>query len=72
MTNAQFMPEQGFIAVPVALGSQLRPWKLQRAREFNALDIVRVKATNVSLAVGEPTYYVCGLFGYEVPVLNGR
>ncbi len=72
VTNAQFMPEQGFIAVPVALGSLLRPWRLQRAREFKALDIIRVKATNVAMPVGDPTFWVCGLFGYEVPVLAAK
>jgi len=70
VTGIQAMPEHGFIAVPVALGSAtFGPWKLQRAREFAPLSIVRVKATNINLNAGTD-YYVCGLFGYEVPVLD--
>ena len=71
--DAQFLPEHGLINVPVALGSAaLGPWKLQRAREFEPLDVVRVKGTNVNLGQGLPTQYVCGLFGYEIPVLDAK
>lgn len=71
IANSQYMPEHGLVNVPVPLGdSRIGPWKLQRAREFAALDIVRVKATNVALSVGAPNWYVCGLFGYEVPSLD--
>ncbi len=70
-TNTQFMPEHGLINVPLQLGSQLYgPWKLQRARVFEALDVVRIKATNVGLSVGDPTYWICGLFGYEIPTAD--
>lgn len=68
--NAQYMPEHGLTNVPFQLGSQSFPWLLARAREFAALDTVRVKATNVGLAVGDPNYWVCGLFGYEVPAVS--
>jgi hypothetical protein len=71
ITDSQFMPEHGLVNIPVQLGSAtFGPWRLHRAREFSPLDIVRVKATNVGLQVGAPTYFVCGLFGYEVPVLD--
>jgi hypothetical protein len=74
-TNSQFLPEHGLINVPVLLGAQVNgsyveAWMLQRAREFEPLDVVRIKATNVSLPVGAGNQYVCGLFGYEVPVLD--
>ncbi len=67
VTNAQFMPEHGLVNIPIQLGSQTIPWRLQRAREFAALDTVRFKAANVALGAGDPNYWVCGLFGYEVP-----
>lgn len=72
VADAQFMPEHGFVNVPIQLGNfnSSGPWKLQRAREFAPLDTIRIKGTNVGLAVGDPTYYVCGLFGYEVPTLD--
>jgi hypothetical protein len=71
ITDSQYMPEHGLVNVPIPLGSwRDGPWKLQRAREFGPLDIVRVKATNVGLQVGDPTWYVCGLFGYEIPTLD--
>jgi hypothetical protein len=69
--DTQFLPEHGLINIPVQLGSaSFAPWRLQRAREFGSLDIIRIKAVNVSFAVGTPNQYVCGLFGYEVPTLD--
>jgi len=71
ISDTQFLPEHGLINVPVQLGSaNFAPWRLQRAREFSSLDTIRIKAANVSLAVGTPNQYVCGLFGYEVPTLD--
>jgi hypothetical protein len=71
ITDSQFMPEHGLVNIPVILGSSIYgPWRLHRAREFGPLDIIRVKAVNVNLGVGVPNYYVCGLFGYEVPTLD--
>jgi hypothetical protein len=70
-TNRQFMPEHGLIQVPVALGASVsRPWKLQRAREFGPLDVIRIKGLNVNLSGG--VQYVCGIFGYEVPTLDAK
>jgi hypothetical protein len=71
ITDSQFMPEHGLVNIPIILGSPVNgPWRLHRAREFGPLDIIRVKAVNVNLGVGVPNYYVCGLFGYEVPTLD--
>ena len=71
IADSQYMPEHGLVNIPVQLGSAaFGPWRLQRAREFGPLDIVRIKATNVALSVGEPNWYVCGLFGYEIPTLD--
>jgi hypothetical protein len=71
VTDSQFLPEHGLINVPVQLGSAIYgPFHLQRAREFAPLDVVRVKGTNVTLSAGPTNQYVCGLFGYEVPVLD--
>jgi len=79
VANSQFMPEHGLVNVPVQLGvvqaatgAVVSQWRLQRAREFSALDIIRIKATNVNLAEGAPAYWVCGLVGYEVPSLDVR
>lgn len=70
IANSQFMPEHGLVNVPIALGSfQFGAWKLERAREFAPLDVVRVKGVNVNLNAGSD-FYVCGLFGYEVPTLD--
>ena len=69
--NAQFQPEHGLVNVPYSVGSPVYgPWRLERAREFAALDVVRVQAVNVGLSIGDPTWYVCGIFGYEVPSLD--
>lgn len=71
ITDSQFMPEHGLLNIGVQLGSTtFGAWRLHRAREFGPLDIVRIKATNVNLAEGAPNFYVCGLFGYEVPTLH--
>ncbi len=71
IANTQFQPEHGLINIPVSLGSLASgPWELQRAREFAPLDVIRIKAVNVGLGVGAPNFYVCGLFGYEVPTLD--
>lgn len=71
VTNNQFMPEHGLTDVPIQLGQfPVEPFVLQRAREFEPLDDVRVKAANLALSAGDPNYFVCGLFGYEVPVLD--
>jgi hypothetical protein len=72
-TNLQFLPEHGLINVPVLLGGQgqngsyTEPFWFSRAREFEPLDVIRIKATNVNLAGG---VFVAGIFGYEVPVLD--
>jgi hypothetical protein len=72
-SNTQFLPEHGLVNIPVQLGSNLTvPWPLQRAREFEPLDVVRINAANVNLGVGDGNFYVCGLFGYELPVLDVR
>lgn len=69
--NLQFMPEHGLINVGIQLGQfPVEPFMLQRAREFEPNDVVRVMAANIGLGVGTPTYFMCGLFGYEVPVLD--
>jgi len=71
ITDSQFMPEHGLVNIGVQLGSTtFGAWRLHRAREFGPLDVVRVKAANVALAEGDPNYFVCGLFGYEVPTLD--
>jgi len=69
-SNTQFLPVHGLVNIPVLLGDpQVSPWPLERAIEFEPLDVVRIKGTNISAPVGAPNNYVCGLFGYEVPVL---
>ena len=72
ITNYQFMPEHGLINVPFALGSFVPgdPWPLRRAREFEPLDVVRIKANNLFLSAGDPNYFWGALLGWEVPVLD--
>jgi len=69
VANFQAQPEQGLVAVPVRLGS-FSPFTVDefaRAYEFEALDIVRSKATNVALGVGDPNFFSTGFFGYLIP-----
>jgi hypothetical protein len=71
--NTQFQPEHGLVDISFQLGSfTVEPFVLQRSREFGPLDKVRVQAANLGLSVGDPAYFVCGLFGYEVPVLDAK
>ncbi|HXU79230.1 MAG TPA: hypothetical protein VN794_21810 [Methylomirabilota bacterium] len=73
VVNKQFMPEHGLTNVSFQLGSfTVEPFVLQRAREFGPLDIVRVKGENVGLSAGDPNFFQCGLFGFEVPTLDVR
>lgn len=75
VANFQAQPEQGLIAVPVPVGS-FHPYftmdEFARAYEFEALDIVRSKATNVSVGVGTPNFFTSGFFGYLVPDVGQR
>src|ERR1035437_10236054 len=74
VANYQAQPEQGLVAVPVRVGS-FSPWTVDefaRAYEFEPLDIVRSKATNVAVGVGNPNYFSTGFFGYLVPDVDKR
>lgn len=74
VANFQAQPEQGLVAVPVRVGS-FSPWtvdQFERAYEFEPLDIVRSKATNVAVGVGNPNYFSTGFFGYLVPDVDKR
>lgn len=70
----QAQPEQGLVAVPVPVGSfaPFTEHRFWRAREFEPLDVVRSKATNVTLGVGFPNYFKSGFFGYLVPDVGKR
>jgi hypothetical protein len=72
--NFQAQVEQGLTAVPVRVGS-FAPFTVDefaRAYEFEPLDIVRSKATNVALGVGSPNAFTTGFFGYLVPDVGTR
>ena len=74
VANFQAQKEQGLVAVPVRVGSFV-PFAMDefaRAYEFEPLDIVRSKATNVGLGVGDPNYFTTGFFGYLVPDVGTR
>jgi hypothetical protein len=74
LANVQAQPEQGLVAIPLQLGS-FSPFKINefyRAYEFEPLDVVRSKATNVGLGVGDPNYFDTGFFGYLVPDVDKR
>ncbi len=69
VTNTQFQPEHGLVNVPIALGSPVNgPFPLEMARVFAPNDVIRIKGVNINLSDG--TFYVCGIFGYEVPSLD--
>ena len=72
--NFQAQPEQGLVAVPVPVGSfaPFMPDEFYRAYEFEPLDIVRSKATNIGVGVGDPNYFSTGFFGYLVPDVDKR
>lgn len=71
VVNSQFMPEHGLVNINCQLGSTSQgSFRLERAREFAPLDIIRIKATNVNLSEGGSNFYVCGIFGYEIPTLD--
>lgn len=70
IADIQGQPEQGLVAVPVEVGS-LKPFssdKFWRAYEFEELDVVRSKGTNVNLGVGAPNFFVSAFLGYIVPM----
>jgi hypothetical protein len=69
VANFQAQHEQGLTAIPVRLGS-FSPFTVDefpRAYEFEALDLIQSKATNVALGVGDPNFFSTGFFGYLVP-----
>jgi hypothetical protein len=72
--NLQGQPEQGLINVPVPIGSfaPFAPDRFERCYEFEELDDVRSKATNVNLGVGSPNFFTSGFFGYLVPMIGQR
>jgi hypothetical protein len=72
--NLQGQPEQGLTNVPVQLGSftASSPWRLPRAYEFEELDDIRSKGTNVNLGVGISNFFMSGFFGYLVPMIGQR
>lgn len=74
VANIQAQPEQGLIAVAVRTGS-FYPYTIKsfaRAYEFEALDLVQLKATNVGLGVGDPNYFLSAFSGYLVPDVGRR
>lgn len=74
VASFQAQPEQGLVAVPQRVGS-FSPWTVDefaRAYEFEPLDIVRSKATNVALGVGDPNYFSSAFLGYLVPDVGTR
>lgn len=74
VASSQAQPEQGLVAVPVRVGS-FNPFTVDefaRAYEFEPLDVVRSKATNVAVGVGTPNTFTSGFFGYLVPDVGSR
>ena len=69
LPNVQGAPVQGFIAVPVPLGSLARgaKWPLPRAYEFAPLTTLRSTVINQHLGVGLPNAFTSGFFGYLLP-----
>ena len=74
VANVQAQPVQGLVAVPQRVGS-FSPFTMDefaRAYEFEPLDVVQSKVTNVALGVGDPNYFSSGFFGYLVPDVGAR
>ena len=65
--DAQRMPMQGLVNVPVPLGSFQTgiPWHFTRPYEFEPLDLVQSKFTN---ATSGATLLVSAFLGYLIPV----
>ena len=74
VTDSQAMPVQGFIDLPVQLGSFNfgTEWPVPPGYEFASLDTLSVAATNVGLSVGGNNQFVSGLFGYLRPDTDQR
>jgi len=72
VANKQATPVHGLTAIPAPLGSFGGPWIFQRAYEFEALDIIRSKFTNVSYADGLPNVLMSAFVGYLVPSVKSR
>lgn len=66
ISTVQGSPVQGLASLPTPLGSftVTGPWELPRAYEFQPLDVVRSKFTDVSAA---PGLLLSGFFGWLVP-----
>ena len=71
--NVQATYVQGLAFIPIPLGSWQYGtlWPLVRPYEFDALDLIQSKVTNINLSAGPPNC-VSGFFGYLLPVLGGR
>ena len=69
VTSVQNAPLQGLTNKTVPLGNFLtgNEWVFHRAYEFAPLDVIRCKGVNVALNVGDPNYFVAGIFGYRIP-----
>lgn len=71
--DTQGMGIQGLINVPIPLGSFPFGviWRFSRAYEFEPLDLIQSKATNVASGnVGAPNTFVSAFIGYRLPVLD--
>ncbi len=75
IADTQGMGVQGLIAVPIPLGSFAFGviWKFERAYEFEPLDFIQSKATNVASAgVGPGNPLISAFLGYRIPVVGLR
>jgi len=75
IADSQGMGVQGLINVPVPLGSFPFGviWEFKRPYEFEPLDLVQSKATNVaSGGVGLPNALISAFLGYLIPVVGLR
>ncbi len=72
VANIQASPVQGLTAVKMPLGSFTagNVWWFARAYEFAPLDVLRSKATNVALGVGDPNYFASAFLGWLLPALK--
>ena len=75
IADTQGMGVQGLIAVPIPLGSFAYGviWEFKRAYEFEPLDFLQSKATNVSSGgVGPGNALISAFLGYRIPVVGLR
>ena len=70
-TPPQGTPVQGFSSFSTTLGSTEIPWPLRRNEIVTEFEVIRLKATNVNLAPGDPNFFLGIILGWIWPLQPG-